>query len=472
MKRGDSPCNRSSVEIHSSNQYVNKYKMKFILLSLLAVLSSFSCSSGNSLSDSNIKIKTQFSDLNDDVFYIIFNYLECEDFLNLVQINSTLSDIATNVFRYKYRLHQLKITAGNTFLAARILQQFEDGQHQLAISNIPLAMNVLKSFGSIFQSVKFSYEWLTKNIYVNQMTQYIGEYCSKSVKQFDLDMRHDLLEKITAPFEAVKELTIRSRVSSFNNSIRLNDLFPQLRRLNLVSVDASNYSFLNDEFPNLVHFSFRSCGSDDIPNNKNIRELILRNPTIRSIEPQVRDTTLLQFINQQLPNLENLTIFNLAFDAIQFDSVKNLEIATGNIDSIAKLSVPRIESLKMVYRSIHSHKWMAFFKNHTQLRRLHIREMHRVHVSQPLRNVDEFTADLLNLTDFTIDSFQYVVQDQIDSIVAFFAKHSKLKRCSFLEAEFSADRQRTLRERLGNEWETEFKEFDGFFQRKLPKILE
>lgn len=440
--------------------------MKLFVLIFLSVLLICGSSSANELSDSNIKLKTQFSDLNDDDFYIIFHYLECDDFPNVVQINSRLSDIATSVFRYKYRYHQLKITPKNT-LQARVTEQFEEGQHQLTISDYQLAVNVLKYFGDIFQSVKFSYDWLTQKIRVNQMTQHIGEYCSKSLKQLDLEMRHDLLEKFTDPFEAVEELTIRSRTSSFNQSIRLNDLFPKLRRLNLVSVDASNNTFINAEFPHLEHFSFHSC---DVTNNGNIRELIRRNPTIRSIEPQARDPSLIAYINQQLPHLENLTLFfDPGSDAVQFDNVRNLEIASfETIDSLENLSMPRLESLKMVYKSIHLDEWMAFFRKHTQLQRLHIRELHKVHIFNPLRNVDQFTADLLNLTDFTIDSFQHVVQNQIDSIVAFLENHSKLTRCSFLQAEFNADRQRILRERLDNEWEMEFKEFDGFFQRIIP----
>lgn len=123
--------------------------MWLIFITFLAVLFSGSCSNENELIDQNGGIKTQFTDLNDDVLYIIFNDLKLNDLQNLAQLNSRFADIAYEVVRRKYRHFRLEISIKSSE------PQFDEDQNKYTIYDIQMALNVLKYFGNCFQVLKF-----------------------------------------------------------------------------------------------------------------------------------------------------------------------------------------------------------------------------------------------------------------------------------------------------------------------------
>lgn len=432
-------------------------RMKLISLTFLAVLLSHSCSSGNDSLNQSGKVKTQFSDLNEDDLYIIFQYLELADLFNVIETHSDLSYVTGKVFHHKYRFNRLEISTQNLDGFEQVIKEpFKEAPNLLTIHDVQLALKVLKHFGEYFQEIKFSYLYDLSEFNLNQITRLLNEKCSNSLIQLELEMRHDLLEKFTGPFAAVEDLTIGSRNVQFSEGIRLNDLFPQLKRLKLV-LSKSSYNFINSTFPNLEHFHIYTSETNHL-NDGNVRELIHKNPTIRSIEPLIRDSSLLEYISQHLPNVEHLTIYSALNGNFQFKNLKSLDFSFGDVDSIDKLSMPCLESLKFKYFPIQSSKWMAFFKNYTQLRHLHFANTFSMH---RLRNLDELTADLEHLTEVTIEM---IIDDEIDPIAAFLSNHKELNRCSFPANVFQPEKQQILRERLEDQWIVDFK--IGSFQRK------
>lgn len=423
--------------------------MKLIILIFLAVL--LSCGGSSELSDQNGEVKAQFSGLNDDVLYIIASQLKLMDLLSLAQVNSGLSAIAGSEVRCRYRRHsKLEI------IIRGYIGTYNEDQNQLTIQDAQMALNVLKYFGKYFAVVAFNFNDSINSSDLNQITQYLNIYCAKSLAQLELDMTHNLLGKFEKPFEAVEELMICLTVPASNETIRMNDLFPQLRRLKLRSgFNSVNYDFINSTFPYLEHLHVFTFGDEDV------REIIRRNPTIRSIKPQARHPSLIKFISQYLPNLENLTIYHALNEGVRFENVKCLEFMTNDMVSIEKLSMPQLESLKMSYNPSFSEKWMEYFKNNTQLRRLFI-VGNPLDSSIVLRDVNLFTADLPDLIDVT---FQIKIDTQIDSIIAFFENHRKLISLKIADVHFDTKKQQILQRRLGNVWSIKFKRIGGFFQR-------
>ena len=116
--------------------------------------------------------------------------------------------------------------------------------------------------------------------------------------------------------------------------------------------------------------------------------------------------------------------------------------------------MPRLKSLQLDYDPTHLGKWMEFFRDHTQLRRLYPPKTYNTPYDASLRDVDLFTADLSNLADAI---FGIQVEAQIDSIIAFLDNHSNLNTCSVFEVDFNAEDKYFLCERLGVEWNIEFK---------------
>lgn len=441
--------------------------MKLVLSTLFAVLLSCSCSNGDDLNDPSAKVETQFEGLNNDVLYVIFHKLEWDDLVSLVQVNSRFEFIAHEVVRRKYKqIDQLRMRCTEYNIGSHIITN----RNRLEIYNIHFALNVLKYFGDYFTMIKVEYYHdLTK---IGQISQYLNEYCSKSLQNLELIVTDDfnILETFTKPFDAVEELNIQSSVDEFSEAIQLNKTFPRLKRLTLKSDRAVNYSFIRCDFPSLEHFSIYVNNLRDVTNNENVRELIRRNPTIRSIQPQVRDWSLIIFISKHLSNVENLTIFELRNEALHFENIKNLAFLMPTIDSIDKISVPRLDSLKIRLELRNYDKFMAFLSNHTQLRHLHVTDMSMSILR--LFNEDTRFASLTNLTDVTLDvSIHHI---HADPIIQFIENRSRLQRCTFLGSLIHTSDFQVLRERLGNEWQIDSTQTDKCltvsFERKHPLL--
>lgn len=440
--------------------------MQLVVLTFLVVLSGCGCSSGNETINQNVKVKTHFSDLNNDVLYIVFYKLEWEDFLNLVEVNSQFHYIVHEVIRRKYKqINQLR-TRCTQF---DVIPRFEMNQTQLEVHNIHIVLNVLKYFGNSFPMIKFEYYEDLTPTQIDQIAQYLNEYCASSVKKLELMLRQDLFGQFTKPFDSVEDLTINADFGRLNKTRPMSEIFPQLQRLTVWSERSVNYSFIRCEFRHLKHFSFYVNDLRDTMNRENIRELIRRNPAIRSIDARILDPNLIKFISQHLPILENLTILDLGNDSVRLENVKNLTIIMSTIDSIDNISVPRLQSLEIRFEHKNYHKFMDFLSNHAhRLRHLHVFNIFGSTLSDI--DIDARFASLTNLTDVTFDILLYNIRTEV--IVQFIGNHRKLHRCTFLGSFVTAYDQQTLREQLENEWDITFNSKSLSFERKLHPIPE
>lgn len=326
-----------------------------IFLTFLAVLFGCICSSGNELVDRNGVAKTQLSELVDDVFFITFPHLELKDLMNLVEADSRLSRIAGLEVHFRYRNdRKLQIYYFDSHSG------IYDTRNFINIHGVQMSLNMLKFFGQCFQSIIFTSDPNTEMNNLDRFIDYISKYCSTSLKALHLDMRHDLLEKFTKPMEALEELKIQLETETFSVTIRMNEIFPKLRQLNLFAFECSNFLFYQQRIFTLHPF----FPIDDV-NNENVRELIRKNPTIQSICALVKDPEMVKFINQHLPNIETLTILDVGIYPLVFENLKNLTFFSGNIDAIYNLTIPRLVILTMKYNDRYSSKWMEFFlKSH------------------------------------------------------------------------------------------------------------
>lgn len=434
-----------------------------ILLTFLAVLSGCSCSSGIESTDENGEVKTQFNELCDDILYMIVSHLKLEDLASFVQVDSRFLDIGGWGMQRRYGDHMKVVIDAYMYQSSVIY----DDRNDLTIHNVTMASNMLKAFGKYFQSIVLVYRHTAKVNDSDNIIDYLGKYCSKSLKVLHLrGFSMQLFEKITKPMEAVEELRLNFEVTRFSETIRLNEIFPQLRHLTLMPRDRGNFSFINSEFSQLEYFELYPTDHTDNTNNENIKELIRKNPTIRSLHVHLPDPVFVKFISQHLPSIENLKVTDPGNEPVLFDNLKDLNFKSLKIDSIGNLTMPRLESLEILYNynPDHLNKWMEFFKNHTKLRRLIVGAA--IASGETPIQVDLFTADLPNLTD--VEFHTSINMYNVNFIIAFIENHSKLNRCMFQFHKFSNGDKQILSERLGNEWNFDFDL--NVFKRKHPVL--
>lgn len=434
-------------------------KMRPIFFTLLVVLWTCDSSNGNQLIDQNIGNNTQFTDLNDDVLYIIFYRIGLTNLINLAEINPRLQDLADQVIQSRYRQKTLSID-----LKLPRTQSCEETENKVTIYDFDLALEVFKYFGSYFRWLEFLYRsTTTSDADLERFFEFLNKYCSKSLVRLDMEFMQDLFEKFTYQFEAIEELKIRSNLDTFPETRPLNKTFPNLRRFTLYSRLGTVYSFKSIKFKRLEYFAIDGNDLNDSKNNEFVKEIIRLNPTIRSLDLKISDRTLAKFISLHLPTLENLTIHHLGNDTVEFLNLRSLnyiDIDKDNFDSIEKLSMPRLESLKAYFNLAHSNKWKQFFNKYSQLRRLHIEESSYVNFFNELRNVDQVVSSLVNLTDV---EFGMLVEHE--SLIRLLQNHKKLNRCRISEL-LSGDEKQMYRDRLGNAWKCDFKKKN--FERKKP----
>lgn len=307
--------------------------MKLVFFAVFALLVRSICSIEVGQNRDN---RTKLVNLHDDILYVMFQGMPIDSLLKMAQMNSRFRYIAKDVARRKYRLYQLEIIADSK-------KAFDEGEQlKLTIHDIPMAFNVLEYFGNSFRILKISNAGIELDDFAN-LSRFANKYCSKTLKtlsldiqpsfefndyeydeqlteyfeipnnehqqRFNLDFSLSVLDYFTIPFEALEKLHIRQH--SFNETMKLNQMFPQLKRFHFHVMIGADYSFFNCELPQLEYVDISVAMEYNENIKENVEGLIRKNPTIRSINllfHASKDPNWLKFVSQHLPHLENLTL--------------------------------------------------------------------------------------------------------------------------------------------------------------------
>lgn len=429
--------------------------MKLILVNLVAVLLLGACSSGTKLKSNDKETanhgdKTkQFTDLNDDVLYLIMENLELEDLISTIEAIPSFSDILEVVVRRKYLGYDLKIYlwyGQNRFYLNKV-------EKYIQIYDLQPILTTLKLFGNNFQSITLDYTTVS-SVDLRIIVETIYKYCSKSMKSLVLkDVTEHLLNQLVQPLE-VEELNCTIHFASWyqkqipDNSFKpWNQVFPKLQRLNLELKHILD--FIDCEFPKLEHLGLNTERFNG--NNTDVVEsMIQKNPQIKSVTLG-RFQPFGKFIASQLQNLEILRIGSLGFlnESITFENVKNFVVNRCDIQNINYLTFPQLESLKLLYFTDQINEILPFFKRHLHVNHLDL-SLHTDFRTIPLVDM---TVDFPNLIDVTIRRNNYL---GTNNITEFIEQHEKLQRFRFttLRGSFTEDvKVESFLEKFGNEWE-------------------
>lgn len=411
----------------------------------------------NGLSNSEYsRFKLKFTNLNEDVQFLIFDCLGFVDLMNLVvAIPNTYALAHEFVSKYEVRISD-------------VFQSWKPKSHdnthlkRIDIHDIDFLVNVLKIFGKSIRKI----DDLTHYGDANRLaiiSQSINEYGSESLTHLKLgNLKEDAFEQFIIPFERLEELQLTMGPHQFKNGSKpMNDIFPNLRSLKMNFKLNFDYSYFVCEFPMLIEVD----GSIDIWEQLDqIDAFLKRNKQIKALHMLFRQKDYAQFLSENLPNLEILSLndFNVGGDAVRLDNVKHFKLNSFSPNVIDKLTLPRLEYFHMKYSMLLFDSWLGFFKNHRTLKRLHVNVFNRE------RNVrlDELTAELPHLVDMSIECISCVNAQMIIQIIE---NHKDLMRFQFLTL-IPRDNLNILWQRFDNEWNIQnitSYHHGLFFQRKI-----
>lgn len=393
----------------------------------------------------------QLSDLCADCLYIIFDDLDLMDLINIVQFNETLSPIVAESVRRNYGNYRLQFC--RTLRKKQFFITDSQDEPTIQVENFELISTILTHFGRTFHDIQIINPNLnaedTKLLY-----KMVNEHCSESLVRLNLgSVEVAAFEKLTKPFENVKQLIFSLRGNQAQNEIRpFNELFPKLHELSLTLYSDLDYSFLDCELPSLEYIPDFGITDLSFRRREQIEGFLRKNPQIRGIHTNFKfPADFAKFLSENLPNVVSLTLdtFDIGNDAVRFGKLKHLVLEEKNVKSIEKLSLPQIQAFEMFYSS-NVHGAFEFFRRHVLLSKLVLNWQE----SDEHGQLDDFAELLPNLTDLQID---FPLDCNAESFSKFSRFHRKLMT---FRIRITRSCSRAIIERFKNEFHIEPQRWD------------
>lgn len=460
------------------------FKMKFIFITIFAMFVGSSYSSKTEMKcqieekikvDECEEVEIHLIDLSDDILYKILYYLELQDLLHASESMPQRANITDEVFQRKYLKNEPLVRVYVHIRHAGHAVKFFD--NEITIYGHSYGKRVFKQFGGFLKNIKVHYDTFVDNFPAEIINRFLNRYCSESLKRLQLDYWSDLIDlsDFEIPFKNVDELIVTASVAlkEITAPKSMNELFPNLHRINLKFEKDSNISFIDGQFVLIDHFHLTVRYIDDAKRPEMIeqlKEFIIKNPSIRSIEISLDySPNFLKFLSKTLLDLESLNINPLRIDdndTVQFEKVKTLVIdksVESNQKNLDKIALPRLETFKTSFFPSCFYELKEFFRRHTQFKQLHFIKFLTSLDSDP--GLNELLADLTELVDLRINLYSY---SGIEQITGFIRSN---QQCEKIRLEFPVGFKVTevaaLKQQFQNEWKVKGTKKNGRFIRGI-----
>lgn len=373
-----------------------------------------------------------FMDLNTDVYYEMLDSMNMDDLMNMMEAIPQLSPFGVSIYQKRYK--DVIVTIRGALITKNPGMDFLKfgNSPELCFKTQEVILKVLKHFGCVIQRLYVESRLISHSIVETiNINQYINKYTSASLVHLDLnEIDYEIIDQFTVPFRNVESLNftvlIDMRTISTRN-ITLNDLFPKLKKLKMELWADIDYSFIVCELPQLQHLTLHIY---NWKRQHQFDSLIRKNPQIGSIDVRYSPLDYIKFISEQLPNVENLTLFEVNIsgnDTVQIENVKYFSYtfpdALDDTYSFEKFSFPHLNSLKLQNDYNNFAQFVSrcdeFFRKHSNIIKLHYV------IYLPCDNLLALELTLPNLVEIVFECTYYT---DADKVIEFLGKHEKLRK--------------------------------------------
>lgn len=403
---------------------------------------------------------TKISAFNEDFDYAIF---DISDLAQLIQYakNPQVSDYVTkHIFPVKYNNYDFNIRTDE--LNAE--QHVDEFQHSLYVSGYNLFMDLIKYFGVSIHKLNIRNTERTNDDHSAAIHKQVNEYCSKSLNYLFLGIIKDIvLKQFEKPFTALKELTFQLMGHQTGSFESMDKMFPNLKKLTITYFDSTEENqlnrFIESDVPHMENLqelviSFELTNRSDIMIvQEQHRKLFEKNSQIRILSYTHDLDDFVQVINNNLPNLEKFSVYQIDFDIqpIRFDRIKHFTVSSSEPSPVEKLSFPRLESIDMIYDEKHTNNksardsWLTFFKHHQNIRLLDFR-------IDEFDGFVEFLSELPNVDEIRIETSHNFNINIVRELIEGHTNLMKLKYKSFSNGFADGSNLAIYNEKIANQW--------------------
>lgn len=267
---------------------------------------------------------------------MVLEELKLLDLINMGETNHEYSTLTADVFRRRFSkfniaLHESYMSYQESFIPLI--------DNRLIIYNYNVSLLLLEHFGTYITDLEISY-YVDQQHKVKEFMSYASKYCDNLVHLNLLSRCDDALDGITKPFYNVINVTLDGRYKKMGNDLfNLSEMFPKMKHFSLAATEIGDHDSLNIAVPHVESFNVRFNSFMQTPRYNEIKNFIMKNPQIRNLLLNAVNSSFIDFVSKNMPNLETLEIPKInEFDYegdIHFKTVKKFTLGVlyqgGNI---------------------------------------------------------------------------------------------------------------------------------------------
>lgn len=308
----------------------------------------------------------EFSDLGVDCLFLILEKLDFFSLVTIASVNKAFSALAANVFLRKYANRIIVFQEPCKLNDKYSVVTYNDS---IFIYDFAVVLSVLRHFGSHIFDLEIQYK-LDKNNKLKRIIGLVNQHC-ENLSKFHLETyTSDAFEGVKKPFESITQIGLIGSLNKIgNDTFSLNEMFPKLRQLNLNVLELDDSDCINTHIPHLDSLNVRFSYQIGL-NESQIANLILKNPQIRHLHLDYINSSFIDFVSKNLPNLEQLyipEIISVDYNGrIHFKNVKTFRLgSTGG--RLIKVTFGKLE---VFHCDVYNFPWLHFIRFNRNLKKL------------------------------------------------------------------------------------------------------
>lgn len=370
--------------------------------------------------------------------------MELRDLVKFASVKS-LRPFAVAAFRRRYKKPKLHISNDeqNVFVFRRIF-----------LSDLDLALSMLQHFGSEILDLTITFDE-NRNGQLQQIMSHASEYCENLTKLNVRTIVEDALIDIKSSFKNVVEVQFEGKLDKIGNDVLSSaEMFPKVQKLHLNDFELIDGA--NAHLPHLKLVYIKFSNEYTPTTDETIETLIAANPQIHGLHLDGTKTSLVQFVSENLPNLELLHMKNFLADYmydIHFKSVKTFKIGKLIAGQLGQITFDRLEEFKC---SPDDFPCIPFLRsiNVTNLKKLSF----FTDLFSNLVSSDDLTGIMQTTPNLTEAEFNCGPNVAVDTIIQFLGECTQLEKLelyignSFLEKRIDELQARIANETMAREW--------------------
>lgn len=389
---------------------------------------------------------TTFDDLDWDCVYLILNELDFDDLANAAQVNKKLSMFAADLFRLKYLHFQFVIGDGFHLSPSETQIQLKNDDQILS--------NAFRSFGHLMKRLKLMNENQEHSVQWKLIGKLINEYSSKALREIEIESKsQEILQSIDKPLINVEIVTFANNDMNFTSkNVRIHEIFPAVRRLNLNSLTDCGLAYFNHHMPHLKHISVRNDKGLNQFNFSSVSDIFIKNPQVQSISLHRADPNYLPELNKLFPKLETLSLTQI--EVVYFTTENSLQVGFSFAhpfdNLVSNFHFTQLQNLEIDHTHRFHDQCVSILNVHKHLRRLSLR-----HYDLNDLKFQQLTQNLKNLTEITLTLATTQLNPAYVSssaIVNFLRNNEKVKKFNVIN--YPKNCEDSLQEQLRQEWNT------------------